>query len=204
MPTSVIFTGWKEFEAKLKNMPATLMKEFDGEAKEAANNWAGLAKNTAPVDVGFLAGGISTKKTADGLWEVTSNAKYSAYMEWGTKGRVKVPADLSGYASQFRGKGGGDYYEFLNAILDWVVRKGIANRYSVKTKNPIAISLNKYGGKLNSQGRSDYDRLHDTARAIALSIIRHGVRPHPFFFMQKPIVEKQFVSNIKAILNREH
>lgn len=38
---------------------------------------------------------------------------------------------------------------------------------------------------------------------IYLSIMRTGVNPHPFFFVQKPIVEAQFLKDLKQILNTE-
>lgn len=37
-----------------------------------------------------------------------------------------------------------------------------------------------------------------------IRIIVNGVRPHPFFFPPKPIVEKEFVNNVKKIINTEH
>jgi hypothetical protein len=38
--------------------------------------------------------------------------------------------------------------------------------------------------------------------AIAFSILRNGVRPHPYFFMQAPLVEKALLTNGQAALNR--
>lgn len=38
---------------------------------------------------------------------------------------------------------------------------------------------------------------------IYLSIMRTGVNPHPFFFVQKPVVEAQFLKDLKQILNTE-
>lgn len=202
MPTTITLTGFKEFEAKLKAMPGILIREIGGEVFASGQLWVDKAKNAAPVDVGFLTGQISMQRMAPMEINVTSHASYSAYMEWGTKRRTKVPADLSTYAAQFKGKGSGDYYEFLNAILDWVIRKGIANRYSIKTQKPIKINILKPGkGKV---AKSDYERLHDTAAAIAFSIIRYGVNPHPFFFIQVPLVEKQLFTQVDKILKTEH
>lgn len=169
MPTTVTLTGWKEFEAKAKNLPKVLMEEIDGEVRYAAEYWAGLSKRDAPKDVGFLAGGIDAKHISEGISEVVSNADYSAYMEWGTKTRVKVPGDLQTYASQFKGKGNGG--DMKKMILAWCERKGISKEYWYP---------------------------------IFLSIIRKGVHPHPFFFIQVPLVEKQLFTNVQKILNTEH
>jgi len=123
MPTAITLTGFKEFEEKLKRMPDILASEVDGECGAAAKEWDELAKLMAPKDVGFLVGGISNYRKEKMWWEVTSKANYSAYMEWGTKSRVSVPADLTAYASQFKGGGGkGLTKEFIYA---WCKRKGI-------------------------------------------------------------------------------
>lgn len=37
-----------------------------------------------------------------------------------------------------------------------------------------------------------------------ISIITKGINPHPFFFIQRPIVEKQLTSRVQNILNTEH
>ena len=137
MPTTVTITGFKEFEAKLKKLPKKLSDEINGEVKEAAERWANLAKDDAPWDVGFLAGKISAsvdlvKKDGElkiESWKVTSASEYSAYMEWGTKSRARVPSELTAYASQFRGGGAklfGDIGKgFFDSILEWVKRENI-------------------------------------------------------------------------------
>lgn len=40
--------------------------------------------------------------------------------------------------------------------------------------------------------------------AIYRSIMINGIRPHPFFFVQRPRVEKELIQHIKTILNTEH
>lgn len=119
----VTLTGFKEFEAKLKRLPATLLQEVDGVTEDAAQNWAGRAIQAAPVDQGRIRQGISTNKVKAADYEVVSNADYSAFVEWGTKTKVRVPAGLSAYAAEFRGGNGAtDPKKF---IYDWCKRKGI-------------------------------------------------------------------------------
>lgn len=169
MPTVVTLSGFKEFGDKLKNMPRTLEREIGGEVKDAAELWAAGAKRDAPVDVGFLRGQISTSKLSAMDWEVTSHAEYSAYMEWGTKTRVSVPADLQGYANQFRG--GANQGGAKKAIFKWMDRVGIPK---------------------------------DRQWVVFMSIIIKGVHPRPFFFTQRPLVQKQLFSSVSNILNKEH
>jgi len=170
MPTTVTLTGWKEFEAKCVNLPKVLFDEIDGEVEDSARLWAAGAKRDAPNDQGFLSGRISSRKIGLMVSEAFSEADYSAYVEWGTKSRAKVPADLQQYASQFKG-GGAGAGGAKKMIFAWMERVGIP-----KERQWITF----------------------------LSIIIKGIRPHPFFFIQTPLVQAQLNKNVQTILNTEH
>lgn len=136
MPNSI--TGFKEFQAKLKNLPTYIKREADGFVEDAALQWEQLAKQAAPVDTNNLRGKISVlPKTKDMRRDVVSPVEYSAYMEWGTGTRVNVPVGLQEYALQFKGK---------------------------------------------------------------KSVI--GVYPHPYFFIQQPLVSKSLIEDLKQLLKR--
>lgn len=190
---NVITIGFKEFADKMKSLPNDILNRLDGECEDAAALWEELAVNAAPVDEGRLRGDITFKKVADMNYEVVSPVFYSPFIEWGTKTRVSVPADLQAYALQFKDKTQGDYFDFLNAILDWVKRKGI-HEIGLQHRNVV---LRSEGGKRETKK----DALLRVAEAIAFSIIRHGIKPHPFFFPQKPIVEKEWRDNTNKILS---
>lgn len=170
MPTSITLSGFKEFEDKCESLADVLLEELDGEVEDAARVWAGLAVDAAPVDQGLLKGLISSGQVSDHSADVTSSAEHSAWMEWGTKSRVSVPAELQSYASTFigGGKGSGNAKEMIYA---WMGRVGVPKEFQWPT---------------------------------FISIITKGVHPHPFFFIQEPIVEKQFLENCQKILNTEH
>jgi hypothetical protein len=182
--------GVDELLNKLDISP--IKKEIKVELKAFGQEVERDAKQLAPVDEGYLKSRIYHKATSD----------YAAYVEFGTRKFAAsyvstLPPDWQSYAATFKGSGTGDYFEFLNAILDWVLRKGIANRYSVKTKKAIKIKL---GGK-GKKSLSDQDRLQQTAYAIALSIIRNGIKPHPFLY---PAFEKNrilLIQRLEAVLN---
>lgn len=150
-------------------MPARLTKEIDGEVQDAGRLWASGAKRDAPVDQGFLRGQITSYRVGPAHFEVTSEANYSAFIEWGTKTRVQVPAELQGYASQFRG--GVNPGGAKKMIFAWMQRVGVP-----KERQWVTF----------------------------LSIIIKGIRPHPFFFVQYPIVEKSLFTNVQSILNTPH
>jgi hypothetical protein len=81
------------------------------------------AQDAAPINVGVLKGQITSTQLAEMDWKVTSGADYSAFIEFGTRSRVQVPADLAQYAQQFKGgNGGGDA---KTAIYEWCRLKGI-------------------------------------------------------------------------------
>lgn len=169
MPTNIKLSGFKEFDTKLKNLPAVVTKEVDSVIQVGGSTWESLAKRSAPVDQGRLRAQITNRKTGEMKNEVTSPVEYSAFVEWGTKRKVSVPADLQAYASQFRGGKGGGNAKAL--IYEWMKRVGIPP---------------------------------EAQYWVFLSIIVNGIRPHPFFFIQKPTVEKQLIGDIKQILETEH
>lgn len=134
--------------------------------------------------MGGLQNGITHYRESPLTWVLVSRMTYSAYVEFGTKSRTQIPPGLESFAAGFKGGGQGDYFDFLNAILDWVNRKGIAARFSVQTHKRLKTSA------------GDRENLIQIAEEIAFSIIRHGVHPHPFFF---PAVEQEKPKMIQRI-----
>jgi hypothetical protein len=103
---NVTLIGWTEFQAKLKALPDDVIEEADLLVREAGEDWEEGAKLYAPTDQGGAAGligGISSHHVGTMQSEVVSAKNYSAYVEWGTGSRVKVPSELKDYAIQFKG-----------------------------------------------------------------------------------------------------
>jgi Bacteriophage HK97-gp10, putative tail-component len=166
MANGITITGFTEFQNKLNKLPGELLDDFDEAAEFAAMQWEAGAKRSAPIDQGFLRAGISHSKLKSGEWEVVSSKDYSAYMEWGTRSKVRVPAELASYAATFKGAGGqGDVKK---AIYEWCKRVGIPEK---------------------------------AWWIVFITIMRVGVTPQPFFFIQRPIVEAQFIKNLQQIIN---
>ena len=108
-------------------------------------------------------------------------------MEFGTKGRVfkikgggQVASEYHAFAAQYKGKGTGDYYDFLQAILLWVKRKKLAQRTNAATGR-------------RSTRKSD---LIKTAETIAWHIIKNGVNAQPFMI---PAYEKEKPALLKRL-----
>lgn len=127
-----------------------------------------LAKQSAPADLGKIRQGIIKEQLSDYRVAIKATAPESAYQEFGTGGKVQVPAEMSEVASQFQGKGGGDMASFILALTDWVKRHGLTNTYSISTK------------KVATRGGDTADT--QLAWAIAKKILREGLQPRPYLY----------------------
>jgi len=128
--------GLKELKKRLKEIPEQIASEFDAVMGAAANDYANRAIDDAPRDQGLVIQEIQSNQKKVMYWEVTSGAEWSAYIEWGTRTRARVPAELAAYAAQFKGGGkkGGNPKQ---KIFDWCKRLGIPE----EAWYPIFISI---------------------------------------------------------------
>jgi hypothetical protein len=125
------------------------------------------AKRFVPVNNSLLRNEIFSDTNNMFQTKVVSPTFYGPYVEFGTKKKFKANGRQA-IASQFKGKGRGDYFDFLNAILDWVMAKGIG--YSQTKSGNI------------SKSKSSQEKMLQAAQAIANSIMRNGIKAQPFFF----------------------
>jgi hypothetical protein len=167
---SVKVTGLKEVQAQVKAFQAKLEKVVDKEVQDTVDKWVKQARRDAPKNYGRLAGDITRKKNGTADHSMVSNASYSPYLEFGTKGNYKPIPGID--ASQFKGKGEKGNLSLYDAILEWVKKKQIAGRYSVKTRRRV-------GKKSDRQKENE-----QMAFAIMLSILKNGIKAQPFFFKQ--------------------
>jgi HK97 gp10 family phage protein len=105
MAFGVNLTGIKEVENALKVMDKHLRQDVGDEINASALTIMSSAKRLAPVDLGFLRGQISIEPVNDLTFEVEAKAKYSAYIEFGTGGEVRIPAGYEDLAILFKGRG---------------------------------------------------------------------------------------------------
>lgn len=104
---------------------------------------ANKAKELAPVDIGNLRENIVNEEIAPLQYQVSAKAFYSAYMEFGTGKRVKVPQEFNSMALEFKRKGKGDFQEGLESIRIWTKHVGIPEEAAY----PIFMSILKKGLK---------------------------------------------------------
>lgn len=178
----VTVRGFNDVKAQFFSATNEIVEIVDQEIESMAKEWVAGAKRDAPKDIGNagLEGGINYLIN-DKRAEIFSNAIYSHFMEFGTKGKYRSIPGTENIAAQMKGyKGTGSIYE---AIRKWVKRKG------------IGASLTASGRP--SKSKSSLAAQESAAFLIARSILKNGVSPHPYFFKQQEIVWPQMVRNIK-------
>ena len=183
--------GFSGLIGKLDSISERLKIQLTGAVVESADNIRNNAIMNAPSDVGTLRGSIQKANVSFDntiAYRVYSDLSYAPYMEFGTGGKV----DTRGYeefAGQFKGKSGGTMQEFIEALTLWVERKGIVGTYSIKTR--------KRTGKAAIQNTQN----RQAAWAIAISILKNGLRPQPFLLPAFENEQLNFLNNIKTVLN---
>jgi len=183
--------GLDSYLKRLQTAKKTVQAEVSGEIGDAAFKFRDDAARTAVAnggDRGTLAKSISAQQNNLFNWTVAVGATYGAFVEFGTKGKARVPAGFEDVAAKFKGfKGNGG--KLYDAIYQWVKRKGLTATYSVKTKRRSKFT------------KSEEKRTQQIAFLIARSIYRYGITPKPFFYMQVTPVRNQLFERIKVIMN---
>jgi HK97 gp10 family phage protein len=173
-------SGVKQIQKAIEQMDKRSVDVLSKELKASALNIQKAAKRMAPGFDGKLRQSINVDISNDLFKSVFSTVRYAPYVEFGTKRKVNIPSGWESYAAQFRGKGKGDYYDFLQAILRWVKKKKLAQ------------ITNSYTGRKSTK-KSD---LLYVAQFIAYRIIKNGIAPQPFFI---PAYEQEKPKLIKRL-----
>jgi HK97 gp10 family phage protein len=159
---------------KLQTLDVKVQQDVKDEISASALNIQSGAKRLAPVNFGQLRNSIYLKEqNVDNgyVFTVGSNASYAPYVEFGTGGKVSIPAGFEELASGFKGKKAGTFKDMVQALTLWVRRKGIG------------------GGNDKS-----------IAYAIAISILKKGMRPQPFLIPAFETEKPKMISNIKKAI----
>lgn len=176
----------KEFASASKKLETIVSQELEG----MATDFVAGAVRDAPVDEGRLKGSIGY--SGSGMkYEVFAATYYAPFMEFGTKGKYRPIPGTEAIAAQFKGYKRGDIKAMFKAIAEWVRRKGITGRYSVKTRRRVG----------NKKQQADENAA--AAWPIMLSILRNGVSPQPFFFKQQDIVWPAMIRRVEQRLAKE-
>jgi HK97 gp10 family phage protein len=185
-------SGFDVLMTKMNKMSNDIQENVLYEVNASALNVQSNAKKYVPVNLGQLRNSIQLKESLSSgklVFTIGSKLSYAPYIEFGTGGKVSIPNGYSEFANQFRGKTGGTFAQLLKALIEWVKRKGIVGTYSVKTGR-------RTGGKAIQQKQNE-----SAAYAIAISILRKGLRPQPFLIPAYEQEIPKLKDNLKRILN---
>ena len=183
--------GLDDYLARIKQASKDIQAEVAAEIQLAGIEFRDHAKRDLVAqrgDTGGLLGSINT--TIDNAFNVTVSAGkyYAPFIEFGTKGKYRLIPGTEAIAAQYKGFKRGNIDEFFLAILDWVKRKGLADR---KTRGLPTGRVRK---------AKDVDA-YDAAFAIMMSILKKGIAPTPFFFKQITPVKARLEKRLETILN---
>ncbi len=192
-----------DFEGKLNNLEEKVKKIVDEELNAFGLDTVAMAKTLAPVDEGFLRNSITFEKQPLSV-EVVVAANYAAYLEFGTRSFAaayvsSLPPDWQEFAAKFKGGGGGTFQEFVMRLTEWVHRKGLGAGGPGKpigVTGTYSIKTGKRTGNKVTQANED----KSAAYRIALSILRKGIRPHPFLFPAVELNKEKLITNLKAVI----
>lgn len=179
------------FDEVLKKLDVRhLEQDITDELAAFGQDVARDAKQLAPVDEGLLKNSIASTSTRLNV-TISVNVDYAAYLEFGTRKFAAayvatLPPDWQAFAAQYKGPGGGSFDEFVARLTSWVKRKGFASQATA--------------GSNRSKSAASIAGEEHAAYRIALSILRNGIRPHPYLF---PAFEKnrpQLLKNLQNLL----
>jgi HK97 gp10 family phage protein len=173
MAFDVNLAGMNEIQDAIKKMSDVVSKEVSKEMQSSVMKIASDAKKAAPINFGRLRGSIKWDKESELTYSVGAYVSYAPYVEFGTGPLTTIPNGYSTFASQFQQKSGGKFKDMVNALTLWVERKGIASGKNTKS----------------------------VAYAIALSILRKGMRPQPYLIPSFEKEQKLLIQRIKNLLN---
>ena len=174
MAIGVNLTGIESLQNALKKLDEKLVKEVSNEINASSLKIQSDAKRLAPVNMGYLRNSIVLDGQIGSLtYNVEARMPYAPYVEFGTGGKVSIPTGYEDYASIFKGKGDGKFKDFILELTKWVERKGIG---SGKKSKSIAY-------------------------AIALNILRKGLRPQPFLIPSFETEKPKLIKRLNDLLN---
>lgn len=136
-PFTLELQGIDKLMTALSGMPEKVKKEIGAEIRFAAEEIEATAAQQAPADQGLLRNEISSFKVDELEYDIVSAADYSAFVEFGTRGKAVIPAGLQDYASQYMNRKGATSLGAKEAIFNWCKRKGI----DPKAWYPIFLSI---------------------------------------------------------------
>jgi hypothetical protein len=162
--------GYEKTINELRKLDNKISQDVDDEIGKSLRNMEKTMKTLAPVNDGHLKSNIQVVQNGLLEWEIGCYVPYAAYMEFGTKKKYDPVTGYEKLAEAAKGKGTGNYREFLKSLERWVEKK-------ISKKNAKGIAF-----------------------AIARKIIVDGVKGNHFFTRGIEAHRGQMIKNIKYSL----
>jgi HK97 gp10 family phage protein len=193
-------SGLDNLTKRLNSLDNNLRVEIISEMSASALRIETKAKRNAPVNLGTLRQSIHSVSDTGGLThKVIASASYAPYVEFGTGGKVSIPAGYENFAVQFKGKGSGTLEDFIQALIVWVKRKGLAGTYQATSYD---VSTRK-ASKIKRTGSTKVKKSEDEklARFLAFKILKNGLRAQPFLIPAYEDEKPLLFNKLKKLLN---
>jgi hypothetical protein len=130
----------KQNKAYYSNLANAMKEDVEDYLFKAITDTEAEAIQAAPSNTSLLRG--SAYKEVNGLDGVVGfKAQYAAFQEFGTGTLVNAPSEWTDYASTFKGNEFGSFEDFKDSLRDWMLRKGIDEKYLF----PIMMKILKVG-----------------------------------------------------------
>jgi len=178
------------FQKQFKRFNEKKTAKLQDATMQSLYNMLSVAKIKVPRYQNRLQDSLREKHSTNKLSGIVfTNVKYAPYVEFGTKSKVKIPAEIAQYAAQFKGKGSGDLDEFFEQIYKWVKKKNIGGNFTASGKA--------------SKSKSSQAAVSQAAWFIAMSILKKGIKAQPFLYPAFKAEIPKYVQAIKTIMNQE-
>jgi len=138
----------RKLESELRKKDKGLKKELVVALDKFSSNFVGYAKQNARgknVSKGLISRKASTMNLEGGL-EAKSMAFYAPYLEFGTRGKVKIPSGWEALARQYKGNYFKSNVTFKEAIVDWLKTKlKKSEKEAEQLAFPVMMKIMKVG-----------------------------------------------------------
>jgi len=172
--------------------------EVDDLLQEAANEVVTRAKLAAPSNFAELKNSIQQKREKSLKYLIFANAYHAPYIEFGTRGKVSIPAEMQEVAAEVKSREKrGNWETFVADIKVWMKKRGVGGTVIAQVKSGKRKGQFKRASK---KAQSDY--IDNVAFLIARSIYKNGISPQPFLYPSFLSVKGKLINDIKVAVEK--
>jgi hypothetical protein len=172
--------------------------EVDDLLQEAANEVVTRAKLAAPSNFAELKNSIQQKREKSLKYLIFANAYHAPYIEFGTRGKVSIPAEMQEVAAEVKSREKrGNWETFVADIKVWMKKRGVGGTVIAQVKSGKRKGQFKRASK---KAQSDY--IDNVAFLIARSIYKNGISPQPFLYPSFLSVKGKLINDIRVAVEK--